>query len=309
MKIVILNSRERFRDEDLKRLDEYNAVFYQEKNNKLEDIKELSGSEDIVLAVQPSYIDGVWKGLPLEKIKKFKRIKAICLSTTAFGWVPFEELRKMGVTVTNVPGKSTDAVTEYYVFMMIGLLRKLPLIFKNKWEFEYDKDSMGTDAKGLNVGIIGLGKIGSRIADLCSGLGMKISYWNRSKKNASYKFKNLEELFKTSDAVFFAITSDKHTKGLITNKLIDSMKKTAIILSPIDEGPYDKKYILDKLSKNELGGFGFESRKGAINDFNGNVFPAPEVGYYTKQTLDNESKILTDSIISIVKGKPINEVN
>ncbi|MBD3155907.1 MAG: hypothetical protein GF368_04600 [Candidatus Aenigmarchaeota archaeon] len=309
MKIIVLNSRDRFRKEDLKRLDEHKAVFYEQRRTKLEDIKELKSGEDVILGVQPGHIEGVWKGLPLEKIQKYKGIKAICLSTTAFGWVPFEELSEMNIIVTNVPGKSTDSVAEYYVFMMIGLLRKLPNIFKNNWEFEYDKDVMGTDAKGLKVGIVGLGRIGTRVAEICSGLDMEVSYWNRTEKNSSYQSKTLEELFKTSDVVFFTITSDKNTKGLISNELIDSMKKTAVILSPIEEGPYDKKYILEKVAKKELGGFGFESRKGEIDKFEGNVFPAPEVGYYTKQTLDNESEIMTNSMISIIEGNPINVVN
>lgn len=309
MKIVILNSRERFRKEDLEKLDNRGTVFYENKNNKLEDIKELKATDPVVLVVQPSYIEGTWNGLPLEKLRKYPSIKAICLSTTAFGWVPFKELKELGVIVTNVPGKSTDAVGEYYVFIMVALLRKLPLIIKKDWDSSNIPERLGTNASGLKVGIVGLGKIGSKIADLCSGYGMDVWYWNRSKKHSRYKAVSLEELFKTCDVVFFTITSDENTKGLISNSLIDSMKITAIILSPIDSKLFDKKYILDKVAKGELGGFGFESSEEKIGDFKGNVFAAPEVGYYTYQTLDNESRIMTDSIISILDGKPVNAVN
>lgn len=309
MKIVLLNSRDRFRKEDLEKLDKYNPVFYQNKDNKLEDIKELTESEDVVLGVQPSFIEGSWEGLPLEKLKNYKNLNAICLATTAYGWVDFKALKEMGVIVTNVPGKSTDAVGEYYVFMMIALLRKLPSIIKNNWKSDDVAGVMGTNAKGLKAGIVGLGSIGTKIADLCNGYEMEVYYYNRSKKESKYKSVSLEELFKTCDVIFLTTTSDENTKGLITNEMVDSMKNTAIILSPIDTKPYDKEYILSKVAKNELGGFGFESSEEKVTDFEGNVFPAPEVGYYTHQTIDNESRIMTESIISIVEGSPKNAVN
>lgn len=65
MKIVILNSRSRFRKEDLAILDKYNAVFYENKDNKLDDIKELKESEPVTLGVQPFFIEGCWESLPL----------------------------------------------------------------------------------------------------------------------------------------------------------------------------------------------------------------------------------------------------
>ena len=309
MKIVILNSRSRFRTHDLEILDKYGAIFYEGKDNKLEDIKELKENEPVVLGVQPSYIDGCWGSLPLEKIKQYKSIKAICLSTTAYGWVPFNDLREMGIIVTNVPGKSTDAVGEYYVFMMVALLRKLPLIIKKGWDSSNIPEMLGINANGLNAGIVGLGKIGSKIASLCSGYGMNVSYWNRTNKDSKYKAVTLEELFKSSDVVFLTVTSDESTQGLISNSLIDSMKKSAIVLSPIDTKPYDKSYIISKVAKEELGGFGFESEKEKIIDYKGNVFVAPEVGYYTYQTMDNESRIMTESMTSIIDGKPVNTVN
>lgn len=309
MRIVILNSRDRFRTEDLEALDKNGAIFYEKKGTKLKMVTELSSGEDVILAVQPSYIEGSWKGLPWEKLKEMRGLRGLCLSTTAYGWVPFEELAKNKIPVTNVPGKSTDAVGEYYVFLMIALLRKFSTVIKNDWSFEYGPEVLGTDAKGLKTGIVGLGKIGRKIADLCAGFGMDVFYWNRSKKQCPYKYKELIALFREADVIFVTTLADDSTKGLISHKLVDSMKKTAIFLSPIDPVVYDRKYILQKVEKEELGGVAFESEEEKIANFKGNVFAAPEIGYYTKQTLQNESRIMTESILSIVSGKPINVVN
>ena len=309
MKLVILNSKSRYRPEDLKRLHKYKPIFYENKNNKLENIKELWSTEGVVFGVQPSWVDGGWKGLPWEKVNKIKSLKGICLSTTAYGWAPFKELGEMGIPLANVPGKSTDAVAEYYVFLMIALLRKLPNVIKNNWKYSYGPDVLGTDTNGLTAGIVGLGRIGSKVADLCHGFGMNVIYWSRSKKKSQYKFVELNDLCKKADVTFLTTVADSTTKGLIDKRRIDLMKRTAIILSPIDELVYDKEYILKKIAKGEFGGLGFESDKRTPLSYKGNVFPAPEIGYYTKQTLDNESRIMTDSMISIIEGKPVNVVN
>lgn len=119
----------------------------------------------------------------------------------------------------------------------------------------------------------------------------------------------LDELCSQADVIFLTTLADDSTKGLIDKKKIDLMKKTAIILSPIDEIAYDRDYILEKVAKGELGGLGFESSEKTIESYEGNVFCVPEIGYYTKQTLDNEPRTMSDSMISILEGKPKNVVN
>ncbi len=309
MTIHILNSRSNFRKEDLELLDTHKATFYEQKGTSLDTLNIQSENEEIVLGVHPSYIEGGYDGLVIERLQKIKKLKGICLSTTAYGWAPFEELSKLHIPVCNVPGKSTDSVGEYYVFMMIALLRKLPQIIKNDWRFEYSSEIVGTQAKGLRVGIVGLGKIGSKIAHLCEAYGMNISYWNRNKRDVAYPYIELDELFSTSDVVFVTVIADATTKGMINKELIDNMKKTALFLSPVDAMVFDRKHIIDKVARNELGGLGFETHRRKLSDFKGNVFAAPEVGYYTHETLAKESQIMTESLLSIVSGKPKNVVN
>jgi len=309
MKLIILNSKSRFRSEDLSQLESAGAIFYETKSTKLSDIKELSSGEDIILGVQPSWLEGSWEGLEWEKIKKYPNIKGICLSTTAYGWVPFTKLAKIGVPVTNVPGKSTDAVGEYYVMMMLALLRKLPLVIKNNWQFSYSPELLGRDASGLIAGIVGLGNIGMKIAKLCQGFDMTVIYWSKHKKKCSFEYLPLQELCQQVDVLFITTVADESTKNLINQSLISTMKPTAVILSPIDPVAYDREFILNQVDKGQLGGFGFESDDKTTLDFEGNVFAAPEIGYYTQQTLDRESAIMTEAMLGLLASKPQYVVN
>ena len=67
--------------------------------------------------------------------------------------------------------------------------------------------------------------------------------------------------------------------------------------------------IFKQVEKNKLGGFAFESEKAKTTDFKGNVAVFPEQAYYTLGTLRNTARIVTETIISILQGSPINVVN
>lgn len=138
---------------------------------------------------------------------------------------------------------------------------------------------------------------------------MKVVYWSRSQKKNGYKFLGLDNLCRQADVIFVTTAADDSTKGLIDKRRIDLMKRTTILLSPVDEAVYDRKYILGKIARNKFGGLGFESSQKTPLSYPGNVLALPEIGYYTKQTLESESRIMTDAIVSLFKGKPQNVVN
>jgi len=308
MKVLVVKSRKDFRKEDLEKLDKHNAIFYEEKIG-VPDIKELYEEEEVILAVQPTYMKELFESLSWKEVRQFKKLKGLVLATTAFGWVPNEELRKKGIAVANCPGKSTNAVAEGGFFSMIALLRKIPLLVQNNWVGDFSK-LMGEEWKELHAGVIGLGLIGNRFAEICKQNGLEVSYWNRSKKKSQFNADSIENIFKKCDVVYLSFATDESLRGFIPNKLIDSMKPTALLISCIDNYVLDLEYVLKRVRDGKLGGCAFESEEHKSKDLHGNIWVSPESYYYfTTQTRDNESKIFTDTILSFVEGKPINVVN
>jgi len=308
MQIVILKPKNQFRKEDLKRLGELDVHFYEERV-KLEEIKELFNDNEKLLAVQPLFIEGIFESLPIEKLKEIKNLKALCLATTAFGWIDGKWLRKNNIILANCPGKATNAVAEGAYFSMTALLRKIPLLIQNGWKADYSY-MVGEEALDLKVGIIGLGRIGERFAQICSRNGLGVSYWNRTKKKSIYKADSIKNIFKKSDVVYLSFATDKSLEGFINNRLIDSMKKSAMLISCIDNFVYDREYIIKKVQKGELFGCAFEAEDVKTKSLKGNIFVLPDSYYFsTRQTRENESKILTETIMGVVNGKPVNVVN
>jgi len=307
MDIVIIFPKQFFTEEQLKKLNKYNLKFIEGKNLDLDKLDFLYTSKDLILSLDPTYSKDSWNSLPVERVKRMKGLKALCLSTTSYSWVDLKEMQKLGVMVTNTPGKSTEAVAEFNIYMMLSLLRKTPLIIKNDFKMDYDNFT-NEEVKGKTAGIVGLGKIGLRVGELCQGLGMNVVYWNRSKKKNSFSSVSLEQLFIKSDVVFNTIATAPQLKGSLNKKLLSKLKPTSIVCSTSDTHVFDTDFILDQVAKNKLGGFAFENIEKKVTDYRGNIMVFPEQAYYTLGTLQNTARILTETILSVIEDKPINKV-
>lgn len=308
MDIYIYFPKRFFTEEQLSKLKDHNLYFSSEKDTELEKIERFFQKKPYILAVDPTYLKDVWGALPDKKLKKMEGLKALCLTTTSYSWINGKELAKRGVVLTNTPNKCTEAVAEFAVYMMFSLLRKLPLIVKNKWEMDYDH-FLNDETTGLTAGILGLGKIGKRVAEICRAMGMKVIYWNRSDKESLFEPVNLDNFFEKSDIVFNTLATSPELKGFINKNLITKLKPTSLIISTSDTHIFDEPFILDQIEKGKLGGFAFESFPKKIPNYKGNVMVFPEQAYFTTGALKNTARIVTETILSVLRGTPINKVN
>jgi len=244
---------------------------------------------------------------PNDFIKEIPDLKAICLSTTSFSWIDGKLARSLGVHLTNVPNPP-NGVAEAAIFAMFAVARRYPITFKEK-KFEYKPSNFLLEVTNKTMGIVGLGRIGSRIAELGKQLKMKVIYWSRSKKDTKYKFVDLKKLFKTADFIFPALALNDKTNRFISSKLIDLMKPTSSLIATLNSGIVDMDYVLNLVKNNKLYGCALEDDNKTTIDYEGNVFVMPHNNWYTKETLDEKMKIWIETIISVIKGKPINLVN
>ncbi len=314
MKIIVLTINlnlyfpERVRQELSQKHD---AVFIGNKT-PLSKIKELYDDEEKVVAIDPDFCD--WQ-LDKSTITRFKNVKAICLQSTSYSWIDLQEAKKQNIIITNIRNWSTNSVAEKAVTMALNLARKTPLLLKRKGRIDFRQlqDLMGMEIKGETVGIIGLGHIGKRIAEIMSGLGAKVVYWSRSSRDKRFVFTKIDRLFKESDFVFPTVIQNSKTKGLITNNLIREMKKTSVFISimPIFSSRYkvyNHKFVLDLVSKKKIFGYGFEHNDSTIFDYKGNVWVTPELAWYTKESLQRNSAQWVDVILKAAQEKYINSV-
>ena len=226
MKIYITYKKDRFTKEQIKNLQAVGETIFLEDFFDLDNAPYLKEDEEKILVVDPDWYN--WD-INANHLSKIKNLKGVCLATTAFDWIDLEYCKENNILVTNVPKYSTDSVAEYAIFLMMALAKKFPMQLKKDYKMEYSKSMLTTEIRNKTLGILGLGTIGSKIAELGSSLGMNVIYWNRTKKDCNYKSVDLETIFTTADFIIPTFATNEETKKLISDDLINKMNNNALI--------------------------------------------------------------------------------
>lgn len=305
MKLYITYTKDSFTTEQLTKLEKRGEVIFLEDVFDLEKAPYLEDNDEKILVVDPDWYN--WD-IHANHLQKIPNLKAICLSTTAYDWIDLDYCKSHNIIVTNIPKYSTDSVAEYAVFLMMCLAKKFPLQLKNHYKMEYSNEMLTTEIRNKTVGMIGLGTIGSRIAEICSNLGMNVIYYNRSDKDNNYRKVDLETVFTEADFIFPTFATNNETKKLITDDLIKKMDHNAlinVINNPIEIYNHD---LLIELAESGKISYAFEiygdGKK--MDEYKGNIMATAPYAFYTKEAIDRLVSIWCDNIISIVDDKPQN---
>lgn len=306
MNIYITYERTFFTEKQIKELEQYGNLIFLESYFDLDKAQYLQDNAEKILMADPEWYK--WN-LRKEHISKIKNLKAICINTTAFDWIDWQYCKDNGITVTHTPKYSTDSVAEYAIFLMMCLAKKLPIQIKTNYKMEYNHEMLNTEIKNKTVGIIGLGTIGTRVAELCDNLGMKVIYWSKSSKENKYKRVEIDDIFKESDFIIPTFATNEETRKIITDNRIKMMNGNSIIniiINPVEI--YNHKLMLEKAENNEIG-YAFEIYDDkTLNDYKGNVMATAPYSFYTKESIDRLVDLWCNNTISILENKTQNIV-
>lgn len=306
MNIYITYERTFFTEKQIKELEQYGNLIFLESYFDLDKAQYLQDSAEKILMADPEWYK--WN-LRKEHISKIKNLKAICINTTAFDWIDWQYCKDNGITVTHTPKYSTDSVAEYAIFLMMCLAKKLPIQIKTNYKMEYNHEMLNTEIRNKTAGIIGLGTIGTRVAELCDNLGMKVIYWSKSAKENKYKRVEIDNIFKESDFIIPTFATNEETRKIITDNRIKMMNGNSIIniiINPVEI--YNHKLMLEKAENNEIG-YAFEIYDDkTLNDYKGNVMATAPYSFYTKESIDRLVDLWCNNTISILENKSQNVV-
>jgi lactate dehydrogenase-like 2-hydroxyacid dehydrogenase len=298
MKIVILSpeGEQYFTDEQRARLGSTGQIIYVSQIRPITSIPELQGDDEKIIGLDPDFVG--WK-FTKEDIDTILNLKAICVQSTSFSWVDVEYAKTKNIPVTNIRNYSTEAVAEFALMMTLVVARKMPLVIKDNYKQDYVKHQ-GVELKGKRAGIIGLGNIGKRYAELCSGIGMEVVYWSRASRDDRFRFVELTELMSTCDVLFPAMAKNEDSLKIITDDLLSSIKSSAILVSVSKH--YNHQLVLDLAQSSKIYGYAFEEDNGNPNNYQGNVLALPSIAWATDGSRKLNAELWTEVIVNAAKG-------
>lgn len=170
---------------------------------------------------------------------------------------------------------------------------------------------MGYEIAGKTLGIIGLGSIGKRTAQLANSLGMKVIAWNRTPhKVRGVVLTTLDNVLSTSDYLSLHLVDNSKTSGFLSNKQIDKLKKGVIVINTADRDLVDEKAIAKALKSKAVDSYALEAEDLTSPPLGNveNAFLFKGFGWYTKEALERNKEIWVKNIVGLAHGQPVNQV-
>ena len=175
-----------------------------------------------------------------ELIDAAPKLRLICEAATGVNNIDLAYAAQKGIPVRNAVGYSTDSVVQATFMHILSLVGNAPYFDKVVKSGDYSASGLFTDVSvnwwelaGKTIGIIGLGNIGSRVAKVAEAFGMKVCYYSTSGTShcKDYPSLPLDELMATSDVISIHAPLNERTDGLIGERELQLMKKSAFIVN------------------------------------------------------------------------------
>ena len=236
MKLVFLDTKTIGEDIDLSAYDALGEVV-KYGFSTLEEIPERVKDADVLIVNKIAINE--------QTIGNAKNLKLVCVTATGTNNLDKEYLKKRGIAWRNVAGYSTESVTQHTFALLFYLLEKIRYYDDYVKDEKYINDTVFThfaehfnEVNGKTWGIIGLGTIGRRVADIAKAFGARVIYYSASGSPAQegYEQVDFETLLTTSDIVSVHAPLNEYTKDLMDKEAFAKMKKTAIFLN-LGRGP------------------------------------------------------------------------
>ena len=250
-------------------------------------------------------------------------IKIISNFAVGFGNIDLEAAKKRNIAVTNTPEVLTDATAEIGILLILGACRRASEGIEGaresnwKWSADY---LIGKQLTGARLGILGMGRIGQKIAHVARSLGMIIHYHNRSKlsgdkEQGAIYHDNLKCLFSVSDVLSICCPATKETENMINKETVEYFPKGAVITNVARGDIVDDDALIDALNRRKIYAAGLDVYKNEPNLNPGylkikSAFILPHLGSATKDTRIAMANLAIDNIDEFFKtGNCTNKVN
>lgn len=235
-----------------------------------------------------------------EIIKAGKNLQVIARAGIGTDNIDVEEATRRGIYVINSPEGNITSAAEHTFALILSLARHIPQADNNVRNNLWKKGlPLGVELEGKTIGIIGAGKVGSKVANYAFNFGMKILIFDpyvKPEKFPNFKFVDLDTLLSNADIVTIHVPLNDATRNLIGRRELRKMKKTSFLINTSRGEVIDETALVEALKENIIGGAALDVfKKEPLTDNQlqklPNVILTPHMGASTEEA---QIKVATD---------------
>lgn len=250
-----------------------------------------------------------------ETVEALPKLKLLLTSGARNASFDMDALKARGVVVSGTGGfgNSTAGIA---IGLLLELTRKIGLENARLKAGASWQVTMGDDVEGQTLGVVGLGKLGLRVAAIAKALGMKVNAWsqNLTKEKcdeAGVGYVTKDELMATSDVITIHLILSQRSRGLISRADLARMKPSAYLINTARGPIVDEDALLDMLTQRKIAGAGLDTFSieplPVDHPFRklDNVVLTPHLGYVTEQAYRVYYSHMVEDILGWLDGKPV----
>ncbi|WP_433583659.1 D-2-hydroxyacid dehydrogenase family protein [Paenibacillus amylolyticus] len=257
---------------------------------------------------------------PEKVISQLPKLKLLITSGMRNASIDLKAAEKNGIIVCGTEG-SSNPPTELTWALILGLSRQLvtennALRSNRNWQ-----STVGLDLHGRTLGLLGLGKIGTRMAEIAQAFGMNVMAWSenltqeKAEKHGVIWSETKEQLLAQSDIVSIHLVLSDRTRNLIGQAEFQLMKSSALLINTSRAGIVDQEAMVEALQSGVIAGAGldvYEQEPLPVNHVMRtlpNVLATPHLGYVTRGNYEIYYDHTVENIAMFLKGTPIRQLH
>lgn len=272
-------------------------------------IEEAKDADAMILANMP---------MPADVLRKCNKLKFIDVAFTGVDHVGLDAAKEKNIAVSNASGYSNEAVSELVIGTTLSLARNLRSVEDRCREGKDKTGLVGWEIKGKTVGIIGLGKIGTRTAELFHAFGATVLAQSRTHHDGIAEYIEQitqEELLRRSDIVVLHCPLNDSTRGMINAEKLAMMKPTALLVN-VARGPVVvEKDLAVALENGVIAGAALDvfENEPPLDPASPvlhapNCLVTPHVAFATQQSMSLRAEIVFENLAQWMDGHPIHVI-
>ncbi|XP_013919741.1 PREDICTED: probable 2-ketogluconate reductase isoform X2 [Thamnophis sirtalis] len=271
----------------------------------------------------------MWAGKPgatRDLLEELRNLKVIAVSGVGIDHLDLELIFRFGIRVTNTPFEVSSSTADIGMALMLASARRVVEGYQiaiSPDTKHFNIDWLGQEITGATLGIIGMGRIGYKVAQRAKAFEMKILYHNRNQRNEADEqavgavyCQKMEDLLAQADFVMLAVNLTPQTCKLIGRKELGLMKPTATLINICRGQVVDQDALLKALQTKTIKAAALDvtypeplPRGHALLELK-NVIITPHIGSATSQARRHMMERMVESILAAVNGLPVtNEVH
>ena len=241
-------------------------------------------------------------------------LKAIANVAVGYNNIDIAYAKSRGIVVTNTPDVLTESVADFTWALILAITRRLSegerLVRRGEWKGWALDLMLGTELRGKQLGLVGVGRIGRAVAARAGAFGMRVAYTSRREiALAGAEAMPLDRLLLTSDVVSLHVPLTPETRSLIDKRALARMKRSAYLVNTARGPVVDEAALAWALQHHLLAGAAldvYENEPAVHPDLLTleNVLLVPHLGSGTTETRTAMADLAVENVLAVLAGRP-----